>query len=117
MFSHFSKIQSNSLTQAKTKNQLAKHRSVALCIETRPDSCTDKNIEKILGWGATRVELGVQCLDDKIYKNVNRGHKVKDVIDASERLKDAGFKVGYHMMLGLPGSNPKKDFEMFGYGF
>ncbi len=104
---------SKSLENAKKLNEKAKHRCVALCIETRPDSCTDENIRKILSWGATRVELGVQCLDDKIYKKVNRGHKVKDVVEASKRLKDNGFKVGYHMMLGLPGSNPKKDLEMF----
>jgi len=66
-----------------------------------------------LGWGATRVELGVQCLDDEIYKFVNRGHKVKDVVVASQRLRDAGFKIGYHMMLGLPGSDIKKDMKMF----
>ena len=28
-------------------------------------------------------------------------------------LKDAGFKVSYHMMPGLLGSNPKKDLQMF----
>jgi len=104
---------SKTLEDAKKLNEKSKHRCVALCIETRPDSCTSKNIKKMLYWGATRVELGVQCLDDKIYKFVKRGHKVKDVIEASERLKNAGFKVGYHMMLGLPGANPKKDFKMF----
>jgi elongator complex protein 3 len=59
------------------------------------------------------VELGVQAIDDSIYKKVNRGHTVKDVIDATRRLKDADFKVFYHIMLGLPGSNPKKDIQMF----
>ncbi len=104
---------SKTLEQAKKRNEKAKHRCVALCIETRPDSCTEKNIDKMLLWGATRVEIGVQCLDDKIYKAVNRGHKVKDVIKATKLLKNNGFKVGYHMMLGLPKSNPKKDFKMF----
>lgn len=104
---------SKTLEQAKKLNQKAKHRCVALCIETRPDSCTDKNIKKILDWGATRVELGVQCLDDKIYKFVKRGHSIKDVIDATKNLKNNGLKVFYHMMLGLPFSNPKKDLKMF----
>lgn len=104
---------SKTLEEAKKRNERAKHRCVALCIETRPDSCNEKNIKKILRWGATRVELGVQCLDDKIYKFVKRGHGVKEVIEASKLLKDNGFKVGYHMMLGLPGTNPKKDLQMF----
>jgi len=104
---------SKTLEQAKKLNEKSKHRCVALCIETRPDTCTDKDLTKMLNWGATRVELGVQCLDNKIYKKVNRGHTVQDVIIATKNLKDAGFKIGYHMMLGLPESNPKKDLEMF----
>jgi len=104
---------SKTLKQAKKLNEISKHRCVALCIETRPDTCTKKDIKKILEFGCTRVEIGVQCLDDKIYKFVNRGHLVKQVIEATKRLKNNGFKVGYHMMLGLPKSNPKKDSEMF----
>jgi len=104
---------SKTLEQAKKLNEKTKHRCIALCIETRPDSITKKNIQKMLNWGATRVELGVQCLDDEIYKFVNRGHKIKDVIEATQKLKEAGFKIGYHMMLALPKSNPKKDLKMF----
>ena len=105
--------QSKTLEQAKTLNQKAKHRCVALCIETRPDSIDQKTIQRILSYGCTRVELGVQCLDNKIYKAVNRGHTVEQVIQATKKLKNAGFKIGYHMMLGLPKSNPKKDLQTF----
>ena len=104
---------SRNLEEAKKLNEKAKHRCVALCIETRPDGCSNNDIKRMLEFGATRVELGVQCLDDKIYKFVNRGHTVKEVVEATKRLRQAGFKVGYHMMLGLPLSNKKKDFEMF----
>jgi len=104
---------SKSLEQAKKINQTTKHRCVALCIETRPDVCTKEQIENILKFGATRVELGVQAIDDKIYKIVQRGHTVADVIDATARLKSAGFKVGYHLMPGIPGTTPKKDIKMF----
>ncbi|MFC1685945.1 elongator complex protein 3 [Nanoarchaeota archaeon] len=104
---------SKDLKQAKKVNQNAEYRCIALCVETRPDTCERHHINQMLDYGATRCELGVQALDDEIYKKVNRGHTVQDVIDATKRLKDAGFKVGYHMMPGLPGSNPKKDFEMF----
>lgn len=104
---------SKTLKEAKKLNETAKHRCVALCIETRPDICNDNHIKEMLNYGATRVELGVQAIDDKIYKIVNRGHKVKDVIEASQRLKKAGFKIGYHLMPGIIGSNPKKDIEMF----
>ncbi len=104
---------SRNLEQAKRLNEKAKHRCVALCIETRPDFASEKHIKNCLEFGATRVELGVQAIDDEIYKKVNRGHTVKDVIEATKRLKNAGFKVGYHMMPGLPGSSMKKDLAMF----
>jgi elongator complex protein 3 len=104
---------SKTLEQAKKINEKSKHRCVALCIENRPDNCSDEEIKRMLEFGCTRVELGVQILDDKIYKKINRGHDVKDVINASKRLKEAGFKVGYHIMLGLPGSNPNKDLSLF----
>ena len=104
---------STSLKQAKKLNETKKNRCVALCIETRPDHCTKDHIKNMLEWGATRVELGVQAIDDKIYKKVNRGHIVQDVIDATKKLKQAGFKIGYHLMPGIPSSNPKKDIQMF----
>lgn len=104
---------SKNLEEAKHINEEAEHRCIALCIETRPDVCSEKDVKRILEFGCTRVELGVQAADDAIYKKVKRGHKVKDVIDATRRLKDAGFKVGYHIMPGIPGSSFKKDVQMF----
>ena len=104
---------SKTLEQAKKLNEKTKHRCVALAIETRPDYCGDKEIKRILNFGCTRVELGVQALSDTIYKKVNRGHTIQDVINATKLLKDSGFKVGYHIMPGIPGSNPKKDIQMF----
>jgi len=104
---------SNSLAEAKKLNEKTKHRCVALCIETRPDVCNEKEIEKMLEFGCTRVELGVQMPDDNIYRLCKRGHTVKDVIEATKRLREAGFKIGYHIMPGIPGSNKRKDLKMF----
>ena len=104
---------SKTIEDAQRLNEKSKHRCIALCLETRPDSCSKKDIKRMLEFGCTRIELGVQCTDDKIYNLVKRGHKVIDVVKATQLLKDAGFKIGYHMMPGLPGSNFKKDIEMF----
>ncbi len=104
---------SSDLEEAKKINETAKHRCTALCIETRPDYCSESHITDMLTFGATRVELGVQAVDDEIYKKVNRGHTVKDVIEATKRLKKAGFKIGYHLMPGIPGSNVERDLELF----
>ena len=103
---------SKTLSQAQRINEKTKHRCVAMCVETRPDVCCE-HIKKMRKWGVTRVELGVQIIDDEIYKIVKRGHSVNDVIKATKCLRDAGFKIGYHIMPGLPDSNLKKDLKLF----
>jgi elongator complex protein 3 len=103
---------SPNLEVAKQKNETAEHRCVGLCIETRPDWCREEEIERMLDFGTTRVELGVQTLDDDIFQLVKRGHDVAEVVKATKLLKDFGFKVYYHWMPGLPGSNTEHDLEM-----
>ena len=104
---------SENLEAAKKINETSEHRCVAMCIENRPDNCSQEEIERMLDFGATRVEIGVQMPDDELYRKTNRGHKVKDVIEATKNLKNAGFKLGYHVMPGLPYSNPEKDISLF----
>ena len=104
-------IKSNNLKEAQRNNEKAIHRCIGLCIETRPDWCSNEDIDRMLEFGVTRVELGVQMLDDKIYELVGRDHKVEDVVDATKLLKENGFKVHYHWMPGLPGSNPVTDLD------
>jgi len=104
--------ESATLEEAKRLNETATHRCTGLCIETRPDWCGQEEIDRMLEFGTTRVELGVQMLDDEIYQLVRRGHKVEDVVKATTLLKEHGFKVHYHWMPGLPGSTPEKDLKL-----
>ena len=103
---------SATLEEAKRLNETANHRCTGLCLETRPDWCGQGEIDRMLEFGTTRVELGVQTLDDGIYRLVKRGHKVEDVVKATTLLKEHGFKVHYHWMPGLPGSTPEEDLEL-----
>jgi elongator complex protein 3 len=104
--------ESATLAEAKRLNETANHRCTGLCIETRPDWCGQEEIDRMLEFGTTRVEVGVQTLDDDIYQLVRRGHRVEDVVTATTLLKEHGFKVHYHWMPGLPGSTPERDFEL-----
>ncbi|MBN2478426.1 tRNA uridine(34) 5-carboxymethylaminomethyl modification radical SAM/GNAT enzyme Elp3 [Candidatus Micrarchaeota archaeon] len=103
---------SRNLADAKKLNEKSKHRIVGLTIETRPDVCSEKDINKMLEYGATRVEIGVQHPDNRIYRIINRGHTVEDVVSATRSLRNAGLKIVYHLMPGLPGSDIKKDKKM-----
>ncbi len=104
---------STTLDQAQKLNEKAKNRIVGLTIETRPDFINNKEIQHLRKLGVTRVEIGVQSIYDDILKQNRRGHPVKTTIEATKLLKDAGFKVCYHMMPNLYGSNTKKDLQMF----
>ena len=106
-------IDSETLEEAQTRNRDAEHRCVGLTVETRPDVFDDAQIERAMLLGATRVELGIQILDDEILASVNRGHGVRDIRECTARCRERGLKVCYHVMPGLPGSSPEKDLESF----
>ena len=97
--------------EVKKAAETSKVRPVGITIETKPDFCRQQHINKILELGATRVEIGVQTIYDEILNSTNRGHTLKDSIEATQMLKDAGLKVNYHMMPGLPLSSYEKDLK------
>jgi elongator complex protein 3 len=99
------------LPGAIAANEGAPHRCVALTLETRPDLCDIPGVDQVLDMGATRVEIGVQVTEDRPLELVGRGHGVAESIEATRNLKDAGLKVGYHLMLGLPGMSPEDDLR------
>jgi len=94
-------------------NESALVRNIGTTFETRPDWCRPRDIEEMLRLGATKVELGVQSLDEDLLVRMKRGHKVEDAAQASANLREAGLKVGFHMMPGLPGSSPDLDLAVF----
>jgi len=106
-------VESSSLKNAQKLNETSDIRCVGLTVETKPDYCKEVHVDLMLELGMTRVEIGVQTLSEKVYKNINRGHTIDDVYQSFQIAKDAGYKIVAHMMPGLPGSNPQKDLEDF----
>jgi len=107
-------IVSPTLGDAQQLNERCHNRCVGLCIETRPDFCSPDDVNWMIELGATRVELGVQAIDDDIYRLTRRGHTVQDVVSATAALKKSGLKVHYHWMPNLPGVTLEKELELFG---
>jgi elongator complex protein 3 len=104
---------SASLAEAIQRNERAEHRMVGLTVETRPDWCDGRVLPFLLDAGVTRVEVGVECLREEVLEAVGRAHGVGDVAVASRETRDRGLKVGYHLMIGLPGMTPERDIEDF----
>ncbi len=106
-------ISSSNLQEAKTNAETSNIRNVGITVETRPDWAKQSHVNSLLDMGVTRLELGVQNPDDAIYRLVGRKHTVADVTEATQIAKDAGLKIVYHLMPGMPGSDQKKDLEVF----
>ncbi|MBR6204502.1 MAG: tRNA uridine(34) 5-carboxymethylaminomethyl modification radical SAM/GNAT enzyme Elp3 [Candidatus Methanomethylophilaceae archaeon] len=104
---------SETLEGAQRLNEASACRCVGLTVETRPDVFDREQIERAMALGATRVELGVQILDDGVLAGVDRGHGVEAVRRCTRECREHGLKVCYHLMPGLPGSSPEKDLERF----
>lgn len=99
----------NDLKSVQKINETAEQRIIGLTLETRPDFITEKELKRMRELGCTRIEVGVQTLDDEVQKLTKRGHYKLHVIRAMKLMKNYGFKVCFHLMPGLPGSNPEKD--------
>jgi len=104
---------SKSLQEAKSNNEHAKIRNVGFTIETKPDFCKKEHVDWMLDYGITRIEIGVQSLQERVYEIVNRGHNYNDVIESFQISKDAGYKIVAHMMPGLPTVTPAEDISDF----
>jgi len=106
-------IESKNLQEAKVNNEFAKIRNVGFTIETKPDYCKKEHVDWMLDYGITRIEIGVQSLQERVYQIVNRGHNYNDVIESFQISKDAGYKIVAHMMPGLPTVTPNEDISDF----
>ncbi len=106
-------VNAKTIEEAQAAAETAPIRVSDIALETRPDYCKEPHVDFMLKLGATRVELGVQTVHNDVYKQVNRGHTVEDVVEATRVVRDAGFAVVYHMMPNLPGSSYERDLEAF----
>ncbi len=98
-----------SLGVAQQANEVGAARCIGLTVETKPDWFLGPEVDLALRLGTTRVELGVQSTNDDVLARAHRGHTDADTRQATRRAKEAGLKVGYHVMPGLPGSDLDRD--------
>lgn len=90
-------------------NVKSKSKCVGLVIETRPDEIDENEVIKIRKLGATKIQIGIQSLNDDVLKLNKRGHDVAKTISALDLIRRAGFKIHGHYMPNLYGSTPSLD--------
>ncbi len=104
---------SPTLAEAQRLNESARHRNVGMVVETRPDLITPQEIARLRRLGVTKVQLGVQSLDDDILARNKRGHTVAETREGIRLLRLAGFKIVVHWMPNLLGATPESDLADF----
>jgi len=90
-------------------NESALHRNVGLSVETRPDEVSPAELAWFRSLGVTKVQMGVQSLDDQILGLNQRGHTVAEARRATALLRATGFKIVLHWMPNLLGATPDSD--------
>ena len=101
------------LSDAQQLNETAVRRNVGLVIETRPDQITSEEVQRLRRLGVTKVQLGLQSLDDQLLALNRRGHTVTDTRRAMRLLRLGGFKIVVHWMPNLLGATPRGDLADF----
>jgi len=111
--SSLAKGMAGGISEALKANETASHRIIGFTIETRPDWVTPEETIHLRKLGVTRVELGLQIINDRVLGLTKRGTTVDDATRAIALLKAAGFKVDVHILPGQPGATPEDDLESF----
>ncbi|MBN2047475.1 MAG: tRNA uridine(34) 5-carboxymethylaminomethyl modification radical SAM/GNAT enzyme Elp3 [Anaerolineaceae bacterium] len=112
-FDALNEEQAETLAAAQNLNETARHRNVGLTIETRPDMITPASLVHLRQLGVTKVQMGIQSLDDGILRQNRRGHTTAQSLQAAALLRAAGFKIVLHWMPNLLGATPQSDREDF----
>lgn len=107
----FKKKNQTTWEEEQQRNETAKVRCVALCIETKPDWGFLEHGNEMLSQGCTRVELGIESVYEDVLKEVHRGHTTADSIKSIRILRDLGFKINFHYMPGLPLTDKERDIQ------
>jgi len=102
-----------SLAEAQALNETARHKNVGLVLETRPDLITPEELAWMRSLGVTKLQLGIQSLDDHILDLNQRGHSVAQAREGVALLRAAAFKIVLHWMPNLLGANLNSDREDF----
>jgi len=101
------------LYPAQKKNETAVSRCVGLSLETRPDFLNEAELVRFRQLGCTKIQIGIQSLNNRVLNLNKRGHRVRATKKAIGLLRLAGFKIQGHWMANLYGADPEGDIKDF----
>lgn len=112
-FDAMNRQMSSTLEESLRINETSPRRCIGLTVETKPDWFLEKDIDLALSYGTTKVELGVQVINENALRINGRGHGIDEVIKSTQLSRDAGLKIVYHVMPGMHGTEIEDDRKSF----
>ncbi len=113
-FDAINEVEAETLVEAQMINANGERRNVGLVVETRPDHVTPDELRWLRYLGVTKVQIGLQSLDDRVLALNNRGETTAEFREAIRLLRLGGFKIHAHWMPNLLGATVESDIEDFG---
>jgi len=102
---------------AKVADYIEKHQStdgyriIGITVEARPDQINKSIVVQLYSLGVTKIEIGVQSVNEDVLSFNKRGHDINSIKNATSIIKDKGLKVGYHLLYGMPSASIKIDID------
>ncbi|MBE2224515.1 MAG: tRNA uridine(34) 5-carboxymethylaminomethyl modification radical SAM/GNAT enzyme Elp3 [Anaerolineae bacterium] len=107
-------VEAETLPEAQEINRHSQRRNVGLVVETRQDHVDPDELRWFRYLGVTKVQVGIQSVDERVLALNNRGHDVQATRDAFRLLRLAGFKIHGHWMPNLLGATVESDVADYG---
>ena len=114
----YSPREKRTLIEEQKINESTDCKIIGITLETRPDRINPQELRNFRRLGVTRIQMGVQHIDDRILYRINRRCTSAHAIKSIKMAKDAGFKIDIHLMPDLPKplkegiSNTKETFTI-----
>lgn len=106
-----------SFTKMETETQIAylnvtrpfllQNQIHSIRISTRPDGLNETALSLLKEYGVKTIEVGAQSMIDEVLFLCQRNHTKEDILSAVSKLRQWGFEVGVHLMMGLLGDTPE----------
>ncbi len=104
---------SKPLELLQKQNTTTYSRAVGISVEERPDTINKQILKQARIYGITKIQIGIQSMNNKILKANRRDHTANDNIKASYLLRANGFKINAHFMPNLYLATRKSDLQSY----
>ncbi len=102
--------------KTKIKSVLNYDEIKEITISTRPDVLKIKHLDFLSELNFdVNIEIGVQTVNDESLRFLNRGHTFSDIKNAINILKNYDFRIGTHLILGIPNETFEDNLNTINY--